>query len=282
MAQKKHDRLTEQQQQYNERARELEQAMKGYTHPDNHNYAISKGIETPLEQDIKLTERGHLAIPIYNKEGKMQSVQYIAEDGSKRYASGGEKAGGMYVISDNNENGKTLIIPPEGQPKNNDLLICEGYSTGKSIHEATKLPVAVAFDAGNLHIVAQHFKQAYPDTNIHICADNDREKEINTGREAAERVSEAMDVNVILPRFTKGQRGSDFNDLKKEAGLEAVRTQIRTAISLYKGRQESLSVKNEAGISTANLDKKREAETKEKAKPRILQKNKGRDTEMTR
>jgi len=100
----------------------------------------------------------------------------------------------------------------------------------------------VAFDAGNLHTVAQIFRQVYPDTNIDIYADNDQEKEVNVGKEAAERAAEALDVNMILPRFLNEQSGSDLNDLQKVGGLEAVRNQVRTQVSFYREKMVSKSV----------------------------------------
>ena len=41
-------------------------------------------------------------------------------------------------------------------------LIAEGYATAASLHEATGLPVIVAFDAGNLLPVAQAIHKRYP------------------------------------------------------------------------------------------------------------------------
>ena len=44
-----------------------------------------------------------------------------------------------------------MLGQPEGAAV---VLVAEGYATAASLHEATGLPVAVAFDAGNLVHVA--------------------------------------------------------------------------------------------------------------------------------
>ncbi|MFC7556311.1 hypothetical protein ACFQU7_34900 [Pseudoroseomonas wenyumeiae] len=37
------------------------------------------------------------------------------------------------------------------------LLVAEGYATGATLHEATRLPVVVAFNAGNLAAAAEAY-----------------------------------------------------------------------------------------------------------------------------
>ena len=41
------------------------------------------------------------------------------------------------------------------------VLVAEGYATGATLHEATGLPVAIAFDAGNLRHVAAALRERY-------------------------------------------------------------------------------------------------------------------------
>ena len=52
-------------------------------------------------------------------------------------------------------------------------IICEGYATGASIHEASKETVIVAFDSGNLLPVATSFREKFPSKIIIIAADDD-------------------------------------------------------------------------------------------------------------
>jgi putative DNA primase/helicase len=49
----------------------------------------------------------------------------------------------------------------------------EGWATGATLHEATGLPVVVAFNAGNLLLVAKLIRREYPAARLVICADND-------------------------------------------------------------------------------------------------------------
>ena len=53
------------------------------------------------------------------------------------------------------------------------LYVCEGYATGATIHEASGKAVAIAFDEGNLLLVAQSLQKKLPNIQIVIAADND-------------------------------------------------------------------------------------------------------------
>lgn len=53
------------------------------------------------------------------------------------------------------------------------VLVAEGYATAASLYEATGLPVACAFDAGNLAPVAEALRKRYRLARILICADDD-------------------------------------------------------------------------------------------------------------
>ena len=53
------------------------------------------------------------------------------------------------------------------------LLLGEGYATCATLHEATGLPVAVCFDAGNLVHVAKALRQLHPAALLLVCGDDD-------------------------------------------------------------------------------------------------------------
>lgn len=98
-----------------------------------------------------------LIIPLQDSNGKVWSVQRIYADGSKYFLPGGRTRGCYHLIT-------------SGDIKNTDrVIICEGWATGASIHEATSLPVIVAFNAGNLKPVADSLGFS----NLVIAADND-------------------------------------------------------------------------------------------------------------
>ena len=78
-----------------------------------------------------------LVIPLYDRDGKIWSLQYINKEGEKRFLSGGKTKGCFFPI------GKI----------DDTIIICEGYATGASIYQATHKAVAVAFNVGNLESV---------------------------------------------------------------------------------------------------------------------------------
>ena len=173
---------------------------------NTHPYLQSKQVQS---HGLKQTTRnGDLIIPLKNAYGALQNVQLINQDGSKRFLKGGEKLGNFHMIGEIKEK----------QP----ILIAEGYATAASLHEATKLPVAVAFDAGNLKPVGQDLRRHYIKSEIVFAADQDVRKDRNIG---VERANEAVQViprsRVIVPNFTKDdldQKRTDFNDFAVQYG----------------------------------------------------------------
>ena len=123
------------------------------------------------------------------------------------------------------------------------VLICEGYATGASLHQATGYPVAVAFDAGNLDKVARALRQQYPAALLVICGDDDRDTEArtgtNTGRSKATAAAQAIKGLALLPEGLPPD-GSDFNDLHAHhggaAGLAAVREIVQAGIEAHRER----------------------------------------------
>jgi len=55
----------------------------------DHEYLQAKRIK--LEPSVYQTPRGSMAIPAYDADGKLWSIQYVAEDGEKRFALNREK-----------------------------------------------------------------------------------------------------------------------------------------------------------------------------------------------
>ena len=195
-----------------------------------HAYLKNKGVEQfGLHESSYGTE---LLIPLQNKDGEIRSIQYIAEDGSKRFETGGEKKGCFHLIGKLAENS-----PP--------ILVAEGYATGASLHQATGLPVAVAFDAGNLKPVAVALKEKFPSSTLMICADNDHGNKFgNIGVEKAQEAALAVNGKCIIPRFSAEEmsRGlKDFNDLHKSQGLKKVQSQI-VAQALSKQKDQGLAI----------------------------------------
>jgi putative DNA primase/helicase len=160
---------------------------------------------------------GWVMIPGYDAEGKIQALQYVSPDGEKRFMKDSRKQGSFFKIP--GEMGK--------------LVICEGYSTGASIHEATGHAVVVAFDAGNLMSVAKAVRKKYgAEAEIILAADNDQWKRDigNIGVDSAKNAAIEIDAKLAIPKFTLTEsKPTDFNDLARLEGLETVRDQIEAA-----------------------------------------------------
>ena len=136
----------------------------------------------------------------------------------KRFLPGGRKSGLWHLIG--SATGADLV------------LICEGYATGASLHEATGRPVAVAFDAGNLAKVAQALQALHPAARLLIAGDDDRATEAKTGANPG-RVKATAAARAVagLAVFPEGlpEGASDFNDLAQHAGASAVGELIERA-----------------------------------------------------
>ena len=59
---------------------------------ERHAYLSRKGI--PALADMRQDRNGMLLIPVRDSSGRVQSLQYIAPDGTKRFLTGGKVQGG--------------------------------------------------------------------------------------------------------------------------------------------------------------------------------------------
>ncbi|WP_031485742.1 zincin-like metallopeptidase domain-containing protein [Maridesulfovibrio frigidus] len=181
---------------------------------EHQEYLAKKGV---LAFGVRVNDHGNLLIPGKDTEGHIHTLQTITADG-KLFEKGGKKSGCFHTID------------PEGKlGQGGPILISEGYATGASIHMATNEPTIVAFDASNLEPVAKALHAKYPDSPIAILGDNDHHLQNNVGEEKAKAAAKAVNCQSIIPKFTNSERGqglSDFNDLHKSSGLDAVKTQL--------------------------------------------------------
>lgn len=150
MRMQRDDDLAQRQQQAAAHATKRVTAAKPCT---QHPYLSTKGVQG---YGVKI-EGDNLLIPMRDTAGTLHSLQTITPDGDKMFMSGGRVKGCYHSI------GK-----PAGL-----LIVCEGYATGASIHEATGHAVAVAFNAGNLDPAAVALSAKYPALKIIIAADDD-------------------------------------------------------------------------------------------------------------
>jgi hypothetical protein len=149
-----------------------------------------------------------LSLPIHKIDGQIISLQLIYPNGFKRFMEDlSPKDGFVYL-------GEKIT--------DNDIIwICEGYATGCSIYEAVGPHVICALSAHNLVSVAKQFRKAYPKQKIIICADNDANKEINTGVLEATKAAQESKSSLVIPSIA-----GDFNDLLCALGIEALQEEL--------------------------------------------------------
>lgn len=183
-----------------------------------HGYLEKKKISA-CGAKIFYQDTSKLVIPIYNSKKKIISLQFIDQEGNKRFLKGTSPKFGFFMI---NEYSKGAIC------------ICEGYATGASIYEATGYRVVVSFSAENLVNIAKIIKNIYKNDDIIICADNDAYSSCNIGMEKASQASKDIGALVVFPKFKNVSTSpSDFNDLFVLEGIEAVK-KIFAEISIIK------------------------------------------------
>ncbi|HEN5573970.1 zincin-like metallopeptidase domain-containing protein [Legionella pneumophila] len=212
-------------------------------------YMQTKGIQVHsgiyTDEEKKLT-----CIPATDSEGTLWTVQYIAEDGTKRFAKDSRKEGCFHVLGGLEKLAETPVI-----------VISEGYATAATLKEATDLPVVVsAFDAGNLKAVAKTLREKYPHTPIILAADDDKHLEqskgINPGKEKAGEAADAVNGFIVLPTFAPDEQSlnprkfSDFNDLANRStlGIEGVKRQIKPKVDRITKRYSKLRLSQKNNV----------------------------------
>lgn len=183
-----------------------------------HPYLVNKNIRPAGIKQLN----NILVVPVRDADGALHSLQFIGADGSKRFLSGGRKAGCYATIGE-----------PAGV-----LCIAEGYATAASIHYATGYAVAVAFDAGNLVAVAKVLRAKFPGTRLVVCADDDQQTPGNPGITKATEAAHAAGGLLAVPDFGSNRPGgvSDFNDLYQHGGQGAVCDCVARTIEMDRGK----------------------------------------------
>lgn len=181
---------------------------------------------------IRFSPDGNLAIPLHDTSGKMHGLQIIYSDPAIKKKKGRDKD--FWPTGLTKREHYFMIGSPTGV-----IAVVEGYATAASIYEATGLPVAIAFDAGNILPVVKALKKRYRKARILIAADDDYlgrcpacskytpvaeeacqhcgepHGKTNTGVNMASAAALAVDGAWLVPVFEdRGtHRWTDFNDL---------------------------------------------------------------------
>ncbi len=190
---------------------------------------------------------GKLVVPMRDIDGKLWSLQTISatEGAPKLFEKGGLKKGNFSIFSVDpkaRDGGAANFDALASHKPSQPILVAEGYATAATIGEATKETVVVAFDSGNIDPVVESLRNRFPMAPIFICADDDRHQANNVGVEKAWESAEKHQVGIVVPEFSDGQKGTDFNDLAAAHGADgkgAVAAQIKPHIqgSMRKSRE---------------------------------------------
>jgi phage/plasmid primase-like uncharacterized protein len=184
-----------------------------------HAYLRQKAVNAHGQVLISNQEstKGWLVLPLQDSAGTVHTVQFIAEDGTKKFLYGGHLSGCYFVLADH---------------ANDPLVICEGYATGATIHEATGWSVVCALSCGNILAVARAIRAKWTSRELIICADNDQFTESNPGVSKAKEAAKLVSAHVAVPEFADESltdKPTDFNDLHRLVGLTEVRKQLMQA-----------------------------------------------------
>lgn len=228
-------------------------AWSKYTPDGESDYLVRKRVKA---HGVRFSPSGNgtIAIPICDAAGRIKGLQVIRANRKERRAlekeywpAGLEKLGGFHLIGNPVAGGVALVA--------------EGYATAATLHECSGLPVAVAFDAGNLVHVAKALLEAYPRSRIVVCADDDYIQKcklcheptpvavrecascglphghVNPGVEAARAAAFGVSGITLVPSWPfdrGGKKITDFNDLAThaEGGPHLVRAQVWEALRL--------------------------------------------------
>ena len=142
----------------------------------------------------------------------MTNVNFIASTTRrKRYHKGGRKRACYYPIG--------------GRPEK-ILFLAEGFATTATVFEATGIPAAACFDAGNLKPVAEELSLNFPKCELIYCADNDVHTKGNPGITKATEAAQAYGGRVFWPTFSDNVDYTDWNDMAVHYGREVVRDNL--------------------------------------------------------
>lgn len=184
-------------------------------------YLAKKGLQ--YSYGARIDHDGVLLIPTIIGDW-ISGLQKIWPDGTKRFISGQALKGASFCI---------------GSRRGRRKILCEGFATAASLHEATTLPVVVAFSAGNMREIAHQLIGQ----DIIVCADNDQWTKGNPGIEAAKACARILNAPMIAPTFkTTDTKPTDFNDLFLLEGIDAVREQLKEVMAARKRPNEKMTL----------------------------------------
>ena len=176
--------------------------------------------------------QGQIMIPLTDINGTLKSIQFIKPSGEKRFFPDSESGGAFFAIE---------LSYAEANP-NAAILVCEGYATGATLHELTKLPVICAMNCGNMVRIAPQLRAKFKSNKIFAMGDNDAKTKGNPGLSAAEKcVTNGWFDGCFVPQFKQGDKGTDWNDYYNLYGQKPARDALIDwidSMALPEGKRE--------------------------------------------
>jgi len=151
---------------------------------DSHPYLKRKNIEAHGFRQL----HNMLIIPARDASGVIHTLQFIGQDGTKRFLKGGRTKGCYYAI------GKPI----------DSLLIAEGIATACTLYKATGRATAACFSCGNMLEVSRSLRAKFPRLKLILCADNDLSTRGNPGVTKAFEAARAVNGYIAVPTLSRG------------------------------------------------------------------------------
>lgn len=216
----------EEQRRLHAKAREKAVWICDHSKPvEKHPYLAAKGLNL---SSLRVDDQNRLVIPIRDTAGAIHSLQFINSKGEKKFLFGGAITGHFSTIDGTGDT----------------LLICEGFSTGLSLHAATGYPVACALNCGNLKPVCKALHKKSPNVKLVVCSEDDYQTDGNPGLTKAREAAEAVGAALAVPKFKdQAHRGTDYNDLHQAEGLKTVKRIVEEALNGHQDKSFEVAQK---------------------------------------
>jgi putative DNA primase/helicase len=161
-------------------------------------YMVAKGLKPqPGAFTDKVGKTTYL--PAIDTNGKQWTMQYVREDGTKRFAKESRKEGCFHIVGQGLDDLSRAPV----------IVIAEGYATAATLRQTLGHATVSAFDSGNLAPVAQELHRKYPDKPVVIACDDERHLELthgtNPGRTKGEEAARLVGGTAVLPIFAPGE-----------------------------------------------------------------------------
>ena len=168
---------------------------------EKHPYLERKQV---LSHGLRQHEDGRLIIPLLDAQLEIVGLEYIDDDGGKKFLTGSKKKGSFFILGEHMLKDAKVIN------------YAEGYATAASYFQDMAQPVICCFDAGNLKPVAETISEYFPNAKHVFIADQD---ESRTGEVKAIEASQAVrsrgaESEVLIPEAV-----GDYNDHAIEGEL---------------------------------------------------------------